>query len=882
MNNIYQILKERFTKFADFTALLAPGNKSMSYSELLLSIDETIDSLHRLGFLHTERIAIALPDSPEMQIMTLAVVSCAVCAPLNPRLAIEEMVSSLQELKAKAIVCMPCEKIKEAAARLNIKVLEISPWDKNSRNMLQVDSSFPLPAYYSFPEPDDIAFLLHTSGTTQKTKIVRLSQRSLCAAANYASKELDIVPGDRYLHVLPSFHLYGMAQTLWALLSGITVISTPGFSIDDFFLWLKEFKPTWYSAVPAMHQKIVEKIKESPNILPRHCLRYIRSASAPLSDTLRKELERVFQVPVLNTYGMTEVIMSIASDPLPPLIRKSGSVGRVLKGIEVQAMDADRQLLPKGQNGEIVLRGERLMDGYEGEQGLDTGKIFQGWFYTGDLGYVDEENYLYLNGRSKETINCGGEKISPYEIEEALQKHPSIAQAVVFATPHSDLGEQVAAAVVLYSGAKAGSKEILEFLLLHLSPTKLPRRIWITSSIPAMENGKIQRQNLWKHFKDQDQKPYIAPRNQQEQEMLLIWSNSFPDKKIGMEDSFFDLGGDSLAATRIISHLKAQFQVEVPLPVFFTHPTISQLCEYILNEKDRKRRKEASNNSFVTFHVVELQKGTTVPLFCTPHVTGNVASYQHMVKFIPKNQTVYGLMFECFWQNFHQLSMTLVCENFAKNILSKQPEGPYYIGGNCLGGIFAFETARLLYEMGKEVKLLFILDIDIKENTFAFLKAEKDAIPQEKKRYRNFFVCLFALKNMIQGYTRRISHAWKTITWKEIFLYFYKKFQDFPALLYRQKMLFASNLVRNHNKYLYKDYRVKQPYPGKILLILSKEGSLKKIKKSKNFNWNKIALGGVEILEIPGKHAEFIRSEIVSEALGKVLTPFLPCSEIRV
>jgi acyl-CoA synthetase (AMP-forming)/AMP-acid ligase II len=338
--------------------------------------------------------------------------------------------------------------------------------------------------------------MLHTSGTTSRPKLVPLTHRNLCASARNIAATLSLGPADRILHVMPLFHIHGLVAGLLApLLSGGSVFCTSGFNALKFFAWMDEARPTWYSAVPTMHQAILARAGRNREVISRSPLRFIRSSSASLPPQVMAKLEETFSAPVIEAYAMTEAAHQMASNPLPPRQRKPGSVG-VAAGPEVTVLDAQGNILPAGQTGEVAIRGENVMQGYENNPEANAAAFTDGWFRTGDQGMMDENAYLRITGRLKEIINRGGEKISPREVDEVLLSHPAVAQALTFALPHEKLGEEVAAAIVLREGRAIAERELREFAAERLADFKVPRRIVFLGEIPTGSTGKLQRIGL--------------------------------------------------------------------------------------------------------------------------------------------------------------------------------------------------------------------------------------------------------------------------------------------------------------------------------------------------------------------------------------------------
>ena len=343
---------------------------------------------------------------------------------------------------------------------------------------------------------DDIALLLHTSGTTARPKLVPLTHANLQASARNIASTLELTSGDRCLNVMPLFHIHGLVACLAApLAAGGSVIVPPGFDAFTFFRWLTDAAPTWYSAVPTMHQAILTRAARNQAAIGDSPLRFIRSSSASLPPIVMTELEETFGVPVIESYGMTEAAHQMTSNPLPPAVRKPGSVG-LAAGPDVAIMEPDGTLLERGTVGEVVIRGSNVTAGYLERPEANAEAFTDGWFRTGDLGRLDDDGYLFLEGRIKEIVNRGGEKISPREIDEALLAHPDVAQAVAFAVPHPKLGEDLAAAVVAADGRRPTPEELRQFVAERVAAFKVPRKVLIVDEIPKGPTGKLQRIGL--------------------------------------------------------------------------------------------------------------------------------------------------------------------------------------------------------------------------------------------------------------------------------------------------------------------------------------------------------------------------------------------------
>jgi pimeloyl-ACP methyl ester carboxylesterase len=452
--------------------------------------------------------------------------------------------------------------------------------------------------------PDALALLLHTSGTTSRPKLVPLTHANICLSARNNVDTLQLGPDDRSLGIMPFFHVHGLIRTVVSAISaGGTVICTPGFQAPYFLSWLGTYRPSWYTATPAIHQAILSQAAQQGELPVRSTLRVIRTGSAAIHANLLADLERVFGVPVVAGYGMTETSGQITSNPLPPRLRKSGSVG-LAAGPDVAVFDERGVELGSGQVGEIVVRGPSVMNGYLGDEEANRAAFAGEWLRTGDQGYRDEDGYFFLTGRLKEIINRGGEKISPYEVEHALLEHPAVAQAIVFAVPDRQLGETVGAAVVLRPGAaEPGQKALREFAAGRLAFFKVPQRIVFVNELPKGPTGKPQRVGLAErlglvqHGPHQvsleqgrpvdERAPQAAapaasrPGTPVEVALAHLWTAALGLAEVGVHDDFFEAGGNSIAAVQLLFSVHQRFGVNLRADTLLRAPTIARMARCI-------------------------------------------------------------------------------------------------------------------------------------------------------------------------------------------------------------------------------------------------------------------------------------------------------------
>jgi len=486
----------------DGIAISAPAARPMNYGELNALVSRTVQTLNRLGIGRGDRVGLVLPNCPEMATAFVAVASACTCAPLNMAYRADEFEFYLSDLNAKALIVAQGSDTpaRSVAAKLGIQVIELQAMPERGAGDFDLTapgtSAAGTPGAVGMALTDDVALILHTSGTTSRPKIVPLSHRNVCASARNISQTLQLTETDVELHIMPLFHIHGLiAGVLAPMAVGSQIFVTPGFNALKFFGRMKECKPTWYTAVPTMHQTILSRAGGNAEVIRENPLRFLRSSSSSMPPQVIAELEQVFKAPLIEAYGMTEAAHQMASNPLPPARRIPGSVG-LAAGPEVAIMDNAGNLLPPDTTGEIVIRGENVTAGYENNPKANAEAYTHGWFRTGDQGTLTAEGYLTLTGRLKEIINRGGEKISPREVDEVLMDHPAVAQVVTFAMPHPKLGEEVAAAVVLREGKELTERELRDFAATRLADFKVPRKILFLAEIPKGATGKLQRIGL--------------------------------------------------------------------------------------------------------------------------------------------------------------------------------------------------------------------------------------------------------------------------------------------------------------------------------------------------------------------------------------------------
>jgi oxalate---CoA ligase len=458
--------------------IAAEEGATTSYEQLADDVHALAGRLGSAGVRRGDRVALVVPDGPQFVRLLLAVTAAgAAAAPLNPAYTADEYAFYLDDLEPTLVVVGDdTTSAIRTAAEGRSKLLGVG------------DLAALAGRSYERAEPDDVALVLHTSGTTSRPKQVPLLQRNLVASARGLAAFYGLAGDDVAFCAMPLFHVHGLvASVLATFADGGTVVVPARFTPRRFWRHARDHSVTWVSAGPTLHGMIIDK-QDGP---PPETLRFVRSCSSALSAQLFARCEEAYGVPVVEAYGMTEASHQMASNPLPPRTRKVDSVGVPSNGVEIRVVDGEGADV---EIGEVAIRGPGVTPGYVANPEANAESFFDGWFRTGDRGRFDGDGYLVLEGRIKELIIRGGENISPFEVEAALLAHPAVADAVAFGIADEAYGEQVGAAVAL--SGEAAEAELRSWCAERLAAFKVPTTVFVLDEIPRTPTGKVQRRRI--------------------------------------------------------------------------------------------------------------------------------------------------------------------------------------------------------------------------------------------------------------------------------------------------------------------------------------------------------------------------------------------------
>jgi oxalate---CoA ligase len=886
---IHDLLKLRAEQNGDAVAIVSPGRPPLTYQRLLHHIDQTAESLELNGITSHDRIGIVLPGGPELATAFLAVASTATAVPLNPAYRENEFDYFIEDLRPKAlIVASTTDNAAVVAARKRgVDVISLRPCFEAAAGLFALDRSRSASTNGRYrPRGDDTALLLYTSGTTSRPKRVPLTHHNLLSSAENIAACLRLNPNDRCLNIMPLYHIHGLVGGLLSSLTATATVAVPlDFSGANFFAWLEDLRPTWYTAVPTMHHAIWRSAVAREAELRSHSLRFIRSSSSSLAPKLLLEMEAIFKVPVIEAYGMTEAAHQVATNPLPPLQRKVGSVG-VPTRTEVAVLGEGNNLLGPGEIGEIVLRGANVTKGYDGNSEANQAAFIDGWFRTGDQGYLDTDGYLFLTGRIKELINRGGAKLSPLETEAVLLDHSAVSAAAVFSVRHGTLGEDVAAAVVVKPDHNVTQLELQQFVASRLADFKVPRQIAFVEEIPTGGTGKVQRNRLASQLgldtlETETKHLSAEPRTDLEAKVASIWCAVLRLDRISVHDSFFSLGGDSLAAAEVTARLGRALGVELSLLSFIDTPTVAAMAGRVeslqpANDGSERRVTAKSFEASTFSSLVELQRGKRgSPIFLFPGGGGGdweFFDFMTVVRHMRPDYTLYGFRARgATGFGEPHLSVDEMVTDYLVEMQRLQPEGPYFLIGDCIGGAVAVEAARRLQAKGQEIASLILLDA---------------------QRPTALKYCAYRLEALGSSIGNGIARRWKTIETKvrtrlqrtgsirDLFVRGRavvtvdtgsKSIEEFQEVIDPLSRTAAAQEIHRRNLRRYRSKR----YNGEIKLVVN----AKWFERNATLGWARLAGGGVESYAAPGHHLTYRVAGPHAETVAKQLMKWIDAAQ---
>ncbi len=545
------------------------------------------------------------------------------------------------------------------------------------------------------------ALVLRTSATTGLPKLVPVTHANMVEQANKMFRWIGVSAADRAACILPTYYAQG-CQTgiLIPLLLGGSVAIPDAGKFDRHGHWLTDLAPTWFSAGPTFLLSLLDALRSRGETTKlRHSLRFVLSSYAHLPQQVRESVESKLGVPVLEFYGLSEGGM-MAANPPPPDRRKPGTVGRVPEG-ELVVRDNVGNAVKLGEAGEIFISGPSVTPGYIIEDGPTRAGLVDGWLPTGDIGSIDEDGFLSIRGRLKELINRGGEKISPIEIESAALFHPDVKEAAAFGVPHPRLGENAAMAVVLKPSAATTANDLRNFMRRRLPAFKVPQCIDIVDALPKGNTGKVSRKTL-RDLAMSRERPHSPPESVLEMQIAEIWRRLLKSDKVGIDDDFFEAGGDSLLAEQMLLEVESIVNQTIPASELSEASSIRGLAAIAI---------AASASGGEDELLTKICDAPGTPFFFCHGDYGSRGFYAiELARLIDPPQPIYLVHPPRDIEASGDLSIESMARLYVPLLLAARPEGPFRLGGHCNGGLLAFEIANQLTRAGREVELVLLIE----------------------------------------------------------------------------------------------------------------------------------------------------------------------------
>jgi acyl-CoA synthetase (AMP-forming)/AMP-acid ligase II/acyl carrier protein len=727
-NDVLSLLRSQARSRPSAIALLDESGKETSYEELYKEVEHLALQIIKLcPFDNPYRIGMVMDNGKEMSVALLSVACIGAVLPFDPRLTQVEYESYYSQSEITHLLVDSTDSAAIVAAeQLGIPVIDTP----------KLVSQYPsITGSLSLPDPESVAMVLLTSGSTGRPKRVPLTHKNVCVSAYNVASSIALTPEDICLSMWELFHVGGLVDLLLAPLhSGGKIIVTSGFDASAFFTLVYEHHPTWVQVVPTtLHEVVQVRKKQGDGI---HNLRFIRSVAAALTVSLKNEAESLFNVPVIQTYGMTEASPLIASTLLPPAVNKPGSVG-VICGGEVSILGLNekskRRMEPEG---ELIIRGENVFSGYEGVSAEEHEATFiDGWYRTGDIGHIEEDGTIYLIGRLKEVINRGGEKVNMHEVDEALLSHPAVKEAACFAVKHPTLGEDVVAAVILKPDAEEGVDfrvHVAKLLAAH----KVPREVLIHERFPRTRIGKIDRNALGALYSDSsDNATRVEHGDELQQEIAVIWKTEIGVEEVNLDDDFLKLGGDSLSAVRMILEVEKEYKVVLPDDVLGNLTSIRSLAAIVSESISAHLQDPMANETIsapeyrkiaVVMGMGEIPTIEQTSLINGVHLDGKqkplvwffnspATEMLQMSQYLDADIPLYGCYSGGRIIDGNEDKLWRMAQVYASELEKVFPDGEIHIGGNCRGGRLALKVIQILLKKGYPVLSLSVLELGNKE-----------------------------------------------------------------------------------------------------------------------------------------------------------------------
>ncbi len=863
---VVDLFEEQVLKNPDATAVMFE-EEALTYFELNQRANQLAHYLEKKGVKAEMLVPICMERSVEMIVAIFGILKAGgAYVPIDPEYPEERIQFILDDTGAALIVTST----------------SIQPHLKNigKRSIVAIDADWKVISqgskinHQNKVNPQNLAYVIYTSGSTGKPKGVLVEHKGLVNFCQAVASELKPQPGERVMQFASISFDVSCEEIFNTLLSAGTVVIPKKediLSVEKFQTFISKYKIE-RATLPPSYQSVMKDALGT--------LKTIISAGESINPS-SAEFIQAKGVWLINGYGPTENTISvcIAKNPVNKFNRNI--IGKPLANVQVYILDGKQQLLPVGCIGEICVGGAQVARGYLNRPETTAEKFITDPFSknpdariyrTGDLGRWLPDGNLEFFGRADNQVKIRGFRIELEEIEHAMQQSGLVRQAVVLAQPDREGNQHLVCYLVKQNGF---DKEKLIGFLSDKLPNHMVPAFWVTlDQFPLTTSGKIDKKALPKaNGSGIKSKVYIAPRNRQEAELILLWKKLFGLDKISIDDNFFDLGGNSLLAIKLIAQIKNKTGKSLSIKSFLENPTVQKLSK-LLNENNTNGRTEL---------LIPLKtQGWKTPFYIVCGAGGTALPFYEFAKMFDAEQSVFVLQQPANINQNEKFLDTIegIAAKYIKELLVQNPEGPYALSGHCVGGIIAFEMAKQLSAIGKEVKMLALFDTVI----------------IEKKKGELSFTNFDTIQNTIKNYLDKVyskidfeAYLLRKHT-KHAIQYKVKSFKNFIQKLYNHRLnktdLDDFKSIAQKYQTACSNYRIIK-YEGEILVFFAKD-RYTFVDKSNNILYNKLLLddttkqfweryaSNVKVYEIEGEHST-IFDPAYAKDLVKVLQQNLDC-----
>lgn len=478
-----------------------------TFSQLNSLVNQFASGLvNKFGLSKGDVVAIQSSNTVEFVITLFACWRIGIAVtPLNPALKAEEIYYQLDNSDAKCFIYEGyiADKAREAVKRLdsNIKKVIFSGTKVNDEfDFSDVYESHFLQSNIKNITENEIGLIIYTSGTTGKPKGVLLSHSNIIEMAKMEIQSLELTENDRSFLILPLFHVNAIFFTLTAVLMvGGSAVIRKKFVLEEFLPGIDRYKPTFTSGVPTIYGMLANLPEGMEKEYDLTSLRFGICGAAPVSKSLFERFESRFPFKLIEGWGLSEGSCATTLNPIDGK-RKVGSIGRVLPGQQLKVVDEDGVEVKPGEKGELIVKGPNVMQGYLKREKDTNETLKDGWLYTGDIGYQDEEGYFFIVDRKKDLIIRGGMNIYPKQIEEVIYQIPEVLEAAVIGVPDEVYGEEVVAFVVLRQKDTITEEQIIKYCQEKMANYRCPKKVFLIDELPKNSVGKITKGPLREQF----------------------------------------------------------------------------------------------------------------------------------------------------------------------------------------------------------------------------------------------------------------------------------------------------------------------------------------------------------------------------------------------